>query len=378
MGAAMTPRRSAGETSAETDQAHWGRQPPIGVGNLPTPMHRFLPRCAERPGRSLPQCSVSYPNTPDSGAPPLRPPTPMLRFLPQCTGRPADRVGAQVRPRPAGPQDLWKPLRIEWGRRFARDSMPRCAERPGRSLPRDPPPTINATRTGPLLHGFPPHAGRIDEDRGRKGLGEHSGSGEDAHLARSAARGAPSARVDDVVGEQPVYEAAAGARRATRRSTLHPTRHSTPCATRSALRPKFRFTRCFTRSAIRLAIRSTRPLGVSPSTRYASPILPTGGAVSPTGTVSPFLRTPRSSPWVEPPHWTRPRRRAEPPQVVARCGQGREPFAWELDDGGDRRRRAVGVTQTHPPGCPIRACRVGGDGGSADGDEDAARAHVHR
>ena len=94
-----------GGTSAETDQAHWGRQPPIGVGNLPTPMLRFLPRCAERPGRSLPQCSVSYPNalnalavpcpnTPDSGAPPLRPPTPTHRFLPQCTGRPADRVGA--------------------------------------------------------------------------------------------------------------------------------------------------------------------------------------------------------------------------------------------------------------------------------------------
>ena len=57
MGAAMTPRRSAGETSAETDQAHWGRQPPIGVGNLPTPMLRFLPRCAERPGRFLPQCT---------------------------------------------------------------------------------------------------------------------------------------------------------------------------------------------------------------------------------------------------------------------------------------------------------------------------------
>ena len=267
MGAAMTPRRSAGETSAETDQAHWGRQPPIGVGNLPTPMLRFLPQCDERPGRSLPQCTVSCPNTPDG-------------------------------------------LRVEWGRRFARDSMPQYARRPGRSLPRDPPPTINAARTGPLLHGFPPHAGRIDEDRGRKGLGEHSGSGEDAHLARSAARGAPSARVDDVVGEQPVHEGTAGTRRATRRPTLHPTRrsalhptrHSTPCATRSTLRPKFRFTRCFTRSAIRLAIRSTHPLGVSPSTRYASPILPTGGAVSPTGTASPFLRTPRSSPWAEPPH----------------------------------------------------------------------------
>ena len=174
------------------------------------PRFAHLPQCDERPGRSLPQCTVPCPNTPDR-------------------------------------------LRIEWGRRFARDSMPRCAERPGRSLPRDPPPTINATRTGPLLHGFPPHTGRIDEDRGRKGLGEHSGSGEDAHLARSAARGAPSARVDDVVGEQPVHEAAAGTRRATRRSTLHPTRHSTPCstpcATRSALRPKFRFTRCYWRPA---------------------------------------------------------------------------------------------------------------------------------
>ena len=232
---------------------------------MPTPMLRFLPQCDERPGRSLPRCTVSYPNTPDSGAPPLRPPTPMHRFLPRCT------------------------------------------ERPGRSLPRDPPPTINTTRTGPLLHGFPPHAGRIDEDRGRKGLGEHSGSGEDAHLARSAARGAPSARVDDVVGEQPLHEAAAGTQRATRRSTLHPTRHSTPCstrcATRSALRPRFRFTRCFTRSAIRLAMPcSMRPLGVSPSTQHASLILPTGGAVSPTGTASPFLRTPRSSPWAEPPH----------------------------------------------------------------------------
>ena len=87
MGAAMTPRRSAGETSAETDQAHWGMQPPIGVGNLPTPMLRFLPQCTERPGRSLPQCIVSCPNTPDSGAPPLRPPTPMHRFLPQYAGQ---------------------------------------------------------------------------------------------------------------------------------------------------------------------------------------------------------------------------------------------------------------------------------------------------
>ena len=145
MGAAMTPRRSAGETSAETDQAHWGRQPPIGVGNLPTPMLRFLPRCAKRPGRSLPQCTVSYPNalnalavpcpnTPDSGAPPLRPPTPTHRFLPQCTGRPADRVGAQVRAR------LHAPIRqTAWSFPTPRSATDHQCRAHGPTAPRLPP-----------------------------------------------------------------------------------------------------------------------------------------------------------------------------------------------------------------------------------------------
>ena len=145
MGAAMTPRRSAGETSVETDQAHWGRQPPIGVGNLPTPMLRFLPQCTERPCRSLPQRTVSCPNTPDSGAPPLRPPTPTHRFLPQCAertgrslpqyaGRPADRVGAQVRAR------LHAPIRrTAWPLPTPRSATDHQCHAHGPTAPRLPP-----------------------------------------------------------------------------------------------------------------------------------------------------------------------------------------------------------------------------------------------
>ena len=80
---------------------HWGRQPPIGVGKLPTPMCCCLPRCAGRSGRCLPRCSVSCPNAlgglvvacPNALLPaPMRwavwsLPAPMLCCLPRCAGR---------------------------------------------------------------------------------------------------------------------------------------------------------------------------------------------------------------------------------------------------------------------------------------------------
>ena len=149
MGAAMTPRRSAGETSAETDQAHWGRQPPIGVGNLPTPMLRFLPQCTERPCRSLPQCtgqrrapaSPTYPNAPfpapirrtacgssgGAGSRATRRPTGLVET-------PADRVGAQVRAR------LHAPIRqTAWSFPTPRSATDHQCHAHGPTAPRLPP-----------------------------------------------------------------------------------------------------------------------------------------------------------------------------------------------------------------------------------------------
>ena len=79
---------------------HWGRQPPIGVGKLPTPMLCCLPRCAGRPGSSYPNVLLPAP---------VRwavwsLPAPMLCCLPRCT---------------------------EWSGRC----LPQCAGRPGSSCP---------------------------------------------------------------------------------------------------------------------------------------------------------------------------------------------------------------------------------------------------
>ena len=93
---------------------HWGRQPPIGVGKLPTPMLCCLPRCAGRSGRCLPRCSVACPNAlgglvvpyPDALLPaPVRwavwsLPTPMLCCLPQCAGRPGSSCPNVLLPGP--------------------------------------------------------------------------------------------------------------------------------------------------------------------------------------------------------------------------------------------------------------------------------------
>ena len=56
---ARRPRGIAARTGPAppplSNETHWGRKPPIGVGNLPTPMHRNLPQC----GKAR---HVAYPN----------------------------------------------------------------------------------------------------------------------------------------------------------------------------------------------------------------------------------------------------------------------------------------------------------------------------
>ena len=72
-----------------SNETHWGRKPPIGVGNLPTPMPSCLPQC----GKTL---AVAYPNAGRHATLP----TPMHRNLPQCGRTPARcAFGA---PAPAG------------------------------------------------------------------------------------------------------------------------------------------------------------------------------------------------------------------------------------------------------------------------------------
>ena len=56
-----------------SNETHWDRKPPIGVGNLPTPMPSCLPQC----GKTL---AVAYPNAERHATLP----TPMPCYLPQC------------------------------------------------------------------------------------------------------------------------------------------------------------------------------------------------------------------------------------------------------------------------------------------------------
>ena len=114
---AQRPRGIAARTGPAppplSNETHWGRKPPIGVGNLPTPMPSCLPQYGKarhvaypnallptpmREGtpRCLPQRPVAYPNAGRRATLP----TPMHRNLPQC-GRPPARCAFGA-PAPAG------------------------------------------------------------------------------------------------------------------------------------------------------------------------------------------------------------------------------------------------------------------------------------
>ena len=90
--------------------SHWGRQPPIGVGKLPTPMHSFLPQC---PGQGPDR-------THRTAAPaPGRRGGPEARRRPNliCTGRAPGRgrrPGPTAQQRPPRDADREHPGRSHW------------------------------------------------------------------------------------------------------------------------------------------------------------------------------------------------------------------------------------------------------------------------
>ena len=103
---------------------HWGRQPPIGVGNLPAPMLCCLPRCVGRPGSSYPDALLPAPVHWAAWSLPA----PMLCCLPQCTGR-SGRCLPQCSvscPNALGGLAVPTPMCCY---------LPRCTERSGRCLP---------------------------------------------------------------------------------------------------------------------------------------------------------------------------------------------------------------------------------------------------
>ena len=117
---------------------HWGRQPPMGVGKLPTPMCCCLPRCAGRSGRCLPRCSVSCPNALGGlvvACPNALLPAPMRwaawQFLPQCAVTCPSALGGLVVACP----DALLPAPVRWAvwslpapmRWAAWQFLPQCA-----------------------------------------------------------------------------------------------------------------------------------------------------------------------------------------------------------------------------------------------------------
>jgi len=126
---ARRPRGIAARTGPAppplSNETHWGRKPPIGVGNLPTPTPSCLPQCGNAR-------HVAYPNA--------LLPTPMRegapRCLPQCTVT-YPNAGARPPAALSAPRLLRAPLRIWAGvvqnasgfrcfRRAPRGSGPKC------------------------------------------------------------------------------------------------------------------------------------------------------------------------------------------------------------------------------------------------------------
>ena len=145
---ARRPRGIAARTGPAppllSNETHWGRKPPIGVGNLPTPMPSCLPQCGNArhvayptallptPMRGgtrscLPQCGkarhVAYPNA--LLPTPMREGTP--RCLPQCTVT-YPNAGARPPAALSAPRLLRAPLRI-WAGMVQNASESRCFRR---------------------------------------------------------------------------------------------------------------------------------------------------------------------------------------------------------------------------------------------------------
>ena len=131
---ARRPRGIAARTGPAppllSNETHWGRKPPIGVGNLPTPMPSCLPQCGKarhvaypnallptpmREGapRCLPQCTVTYPNA--GARPPAALSAPRLLRAPLRIWAGVVRNASGFRcfrwaPRGSGPKCVWVSL----------------------------------------------------------------------------------------------------------------------------------------------------------------------------------------------------------------------------------------------------------------------------
>ena len=128
---AQRPRGIAARTGPAppplSNETHWGRKPPIGVGNLPTPMPSCLPQggkarhvaypnallptpMREGAPRCLPQCTVTYPNA--GARPPAALSAPRLLRVPLRIWAGVVRNASESRrfrraPRGSGPKCVW-------------------------------------------------------------------------------------------------------------------------------------------------------------------------------------------------------------------------------------------------------------------------------